>query len=140
MGYRRMTVEHVYEILRRWHAGQSVSRISVAEECDRKTVRKYIQKFNEAGLRIDKKLPGKDLAGSGAGHDLEPEAVDNLPIHRRLTAWVEVDSQPLGNTGLILFVHFRRSGTVLENVSASGPDRASRGVEEIHRCPTGHVT
>ena len=47
MGYRRMTVEHVYEILRRWHSGQSVSRISVAEECDRKTVRKYIQKFME---------------------------------------------------------------------------------------------
>ena len=60
MGYRRMTVEHVYEILRRWHAGQSVSRISVAEECDRKTVRKYIQKFNEAGLRIGKKLPDKE--------------------------------------------------------------------------------
>lgn len=60
MGYRKMTVEEVYEILRRWHAGQSVSRISVAEECDRKTVREYIQKFNEAGLRIDKKLPEKE--------------------------------------------------------------------------------
>ena len=60
MGYRRMTVEHVYEILRRWHSGQSVSRISVAEECDRKTVRKYIQKFNEAGLKICKKLPDKE--------------------------------------------------------------------------------
>jgi len=60
MGYRRMTVEKVYEILRRWHAGQNVSRISVSEECDRKTVRKYIQTFNEAGLRIDKKLPAKE--------------------------------------------------------------------------------
>ncbi len=50
MGYRRMTKEDIYEILRRWHDGQNVSRISEVEECDRKTICKYIQKFNEAGF------------------------------------------------------------------------------------------
>ncbi len=35
MGYRRMTVEDVYGILLRWYTGQSVSRISAVEDCDR---------------------------------------------------------------------------------------------------------
>jgi hypothetical protein len=60
MGYRRMTKEDIYEILRRWHDGQNVSRISEVEECDRKTICKYIQKFNEAGFGRDKKLPDKE--------------------------------------------------------------------------------
>ena len=42
MGYRKMSREEVYEILRRWHRGQSVSRIAETEQCDRKTIQKYI--------------------------------------------------------------------------------------------------
>jgi DNA-binding CsgD family transcriptional regulator len=45
MRHRRMSVEDAYEILRRWHAGQNVSRIAAVEGCDRKTVRKYLQKL-----------------------------------------------------------------------------------------------
>lgn len=59
MGYRRMTKEDVYEILRRWHSGQSLSRIASVERCDRKTIREYIKKFNTAGLRIGQSLPAK---------------------------------------------------------------------------------
>ena len=60
MGYKRMTIEDVYAILRRWHKGQSVSRIAEVEKCDRKTIRKYMQKFDETGLQIDNKLPDKE--------------------------------------------------------------------------------
>ena len=90
MGYRRMTVEHVYEILRRWHAGQSVSRISVAEECDRKTVRKYIQKFNEAGLRIGKKLPDKERIWEMIETKILPKVERHRPASDQLEPFQEI--------------------------------------------------
>ena len=43
MGYRRMTKEDMYAILRGWRAGQHVSGIAEVENCDRKTIRKYRQ-------------------------------------------------------------------------------------------------
>jgi len=61
MGYKRMTKEAIYEILRRWHAGQNVSRIAEVEHCDRKTICKYIQKFHEAGFGIGKEFPDKEM-------------------------------------------------------------------------------
>jgi len=90
MGYRRMTVEHVYEILRRWHAGQGVSRISVSEECDRKTVRKYIQKFNEAGLRIDKKLPEKEKIWEMIENKILPKVQRRRPASEQLEPLQEI--------------------------------------------------
>ncbi len=90
MGYRRMTVEHVYEIFRRWHAGQSVSRIAGAEECDRKTVRKYIQKFNEAGLRIDKKLPGKERIWEMIETKILPKVERGRPASRQLETYEQI--------------------------------------------------
>ena len=45
MGYRRMTLQDLKTIYRRWHDGQSISKIEAAEGITRKTVRKYIQIF-----------------------------------------------------------------------------------------------
>jgi len=59
MGYRKMAKEDVYEIIRRWHAGQSTSRIAKTEGCDRKTVRKYIIKLLKAGVTRSEALPPK---------------------------------------------------------------------------------
>ena len=59
MGYRKMAKEDVYEIIRRWHAGQSISRIAKTEGCDRKTVRKYIIKLLKAGVTRNEALPPK---------------------------------------------------------------------------------
>jgi hypothetical protein len=39
MGYRRMKKNDLWEIYRRWQAGQSFSHIAVNERRDRKTVR-----------------------------------------------------------------------------------------------------
>ena len=78
MGYRRMSKEDVYEILRRWHRGQSVSRIAEVEQCDRKTIQKYIQKFNAAGLRMGKPLP--DTIKTNIAHNNKrPPAIINTP-------------------------------------------------------------
>jgi len=49
MGYRRMRVEGLYDIFRRFNAGQSIIHIAVVEGRDRKTVRNYVSKFLEAG-------------------------------------------------------------------------------------------
>ncbi len=50
----------IYEIIRRWHNRQSITRISTALGFDRKTVRKYIQCAIEQGFSQDKQLPPKE--------------------------------------------------------------------------------
>ena len=50
MGYRKMRKRDLWEIYRRWQAGQAVSHIAVNERRDRKTVRHYVEGFQELGL------------------------------------------------------------------------------------------
>jgi len=50
MSYRRMRNQDLWEIYRRWQAGQSVSRIAGNERRDRKTVRQYLEGFERLGL------------------------------------------------------------------------------------------
>jgi len=50
MSYRKMRKRDLWEIYRRWQAGQSVSRIAANERRDRKTVRLYLEGFGELGL------------------------------------------------------------------------------------------
>ena len=50
MGYRRMKKRDLWEIYRRWQAGQSLSHIAANERRDRKTVRYYLQGFGSLGL------------------------------------------------------------------------------------------
>ena len=50
MGYRRMKKHDLWEIARRWQAGQSLSHIAVNERRDRKTVRYYLEGFATFGL------------------------------------------------------------------------------------------
>ena len=50
MGYRRMTQRGLWEIYRRWQAGQSLSRIAAGERRDRKTVRHYLASLQQVGL------------------------------------------------------------------------------------------
>ena len=53
MGYRRMSKRDLWEIYRRWCAGQSVSHIAESEQRDRKTVREYIEGLQALGLRAN---------------------------------------------------------------------------------------
>jgi transposase len=50
MGYRRMKKRDLWEIYRRWQAGQSLSHIAANERRDRKTVRYYLEGFGSLGL------------------------------------------------------------------------------------------
>lgn len=59
MAYKRINIMDVYEIIRRWHSGQTKSEIARALCYDRKTVRKYIKRAIEKGLDRSKPLPRK---------------------------------------------------------------------------------
>ena len=50
MGYRKMKKRDLWEIYRRWQAGQAISHIATSERRDRKTVRHYVGGFEELGL------------------------------------------------------------------------------------------
>ena len=50
MGYKRLTIDDLYNLFRRWRAGHSLSKIAGAAGCDRKTVRQYIRRFVDAGI------------------------------------------------------------------------------------------
>ena len=45
-----MNEEDIFEILRRWQAGQPIAHIARVEDWDRKTIRGYIKKIEHAGL------------------------------------------------------------------------------------------
>ena len=79
-----MTKEDVYAILRRWWAGQHVSGIAEVENCDRKTIRKYIQKFKEAGFWIDKKLPAQDEIWETIATKILPAVERHRPACKQL--------------------------------------------------------
>jgi hypothetical protein len=53
MSYRRMKHRDLWEIYRRWRAGQSLARIAAGERRERKTVRRYLRGFAELGLDRD---------------------------------------------------------------------------------------
>ncbi len=59
MAYKRINIMDIYEIIRRWHSGQTKSEIARALCYDRKTVRKYINRAIEKGLDRRKPLPNK---------------------------------------------------------------------------------
>jgi predicted transcriptional regulator len=60
MGYKRMTAEDLYEIFRRYHAGQFKREIARSAEKDRKTVREYLKKLEKMGFDRKKAFPEKD--------------------------------------------------------------------------------
>ena len=60
MPYQRITVMDVYELLRCWHDGQTISEISRALERDRKTVRGYLAQAQQAGINISGPLLSKE--------------------------------------------------------------------------------
>lgn len=60
MGYKRITVMDNWELIRRWHSGQSIRHIARVLEYDRKTVRRYINKLKDAGLTREGPLPERE--------------------------------------------------------------------------------
>jgi transposase len=60
MGYKPMNEETIYQIFRRWHAGQRISEIKTQERCDRKTIRFYITELEARGFTQEKEFPDKE--------------------------------------------------------------------------------
>jgi hypothetical protein len=50
MAFKRIQLMEIWEILRRWHDGQSISTIATTIGCDRKTIRTYIRLACNLGL------------------------------------------------------------------------------------------
>jgi transposase len=69
MGYRRMKKRDLWEIYRRWQAGQAISHIATGEQRDRKTVRHYVEGFAELGL---------EPSGAAMNEQHFYQAVENL--------------------------------------------------------------
>ena len=75
MGYRRMNINDLKSIYRRWKAGQKISFISTAEGFDRKTIRNYIRGFEKNGLNRD--------VDTIAENDLHTVLLSLLPCNER---------------------------------------------------------
>jgi hypothetical protein len=60
MAFKGMDFMDIYEIFRRWHAGQKINHIARNCNLDRKTVRKYILLANQIGLSREASLPCKE--------------------------------------------------------------------------------
>lgn len=60
MAFKSMDFMDIYELFRRWHAGQKI--IYIARNCnlDRKTVRKYVLLADKIGLSKEEPLPTKE--------------------------------------------------------------------------------
>ena len=59
MGYQEMQVNELYQIIKRWHQGHSLSNISRNTGKDRKTIRNYIQKAETNGIIQNDPLPDR---------------------------------------------------------------------------------
>ena len=60
MAFKRIQLMEIWEILRRWHDGQSISAIATSTGCDRKTVRTYIRLACDQGLTRQRVLERKN--------------------------------------------------------------------------------
>jgi len=89
MGYRSMTKRDLWEIYRRWQGRQSLSRIAVGEERDRKTIREYLKLLMAAGLQQDGPAVEQQRFYEMVQATLPSRAVRRGPMWRRLTEHAE---------------------------------------------------
>lgn len=101
MGYNPQGIMNIYEIIRRWHQGQSISGIAAALNVDRKTVRRYIQAGRKAG--IDRAHPlGEEAEVLSllsplvpARERTKPAAEQLIPYREELMGLLEDPADPL---------------------------------------------
>jgi transposase len=101
MGYNPQGIMNIYEIIRRWHSGQTISAIAKALNLDRKTVRRYIKSAQTAGIAREAELPVEaDLLVllqplSPTGERQKPAAEQFDPYREELLALVGDAQEPL---------------------------------------------
>ena len=101
MGYNPQGIMNIYEIIRRWHAGQSISGIAKTLTLDRKTVRSYIQRATQVGIDRESDLPeeGELLARlhplTPSGQRQKPAAEQFEPYRQEILELTDDPQDPL---------------------------------------------
>jgi transposase len=80
-----MRKRELWEIYRRWQAGQSLSQIAIGEGCDRKTVREYLKRFAAAGLDLAGTTVEQQQFYQMVGATLRARAVNHGPSWGKLS-------------------------------------------------------
>jgi len=101
MSYNPQGIMDIYEIIRRWHQGHTISGIASALSLDRKTVRKYVQAAQDAGIHRNEPLGDEDkvlktlqpLVPSRARR--KPAAGQLAPYREEIMALLEDPADPL---------------------------------------------
>ena len=60
MAFKRITEMDLFDIITRWHSGYNISQLSKLSGLDRKTIRQYIRRAEQAGLSKATPLPERD--------------------------------------------------------------------------------
>lgn len=88
MGYNPQGIMNIYEIIRRWHAGHTISGIAKTLDLDRKTVRSYIRRARKIGINRGSVLPEEgDLLSQL--HALTPSAQRQKPASEQFEPYRE---------------------------------------------------
>src|SRR5690625_4713463 len=101
MGYNPQGIMNIYEIIRRWHSGHTISAIATSLTLDRKTVRRYINSAQKAGITRQDALPDEaDLLAklqplSPSAERNKPAAEQSEPYREDLLALVAAPPHPL---------------------------------------------
>ncbi len=86
MGYKPMNEETIYQIFRRWHAGQRISEIKTQERCDRKTIRFYITELEAQGFTRENQFPDTEALYS-AIREIIPKRMRVRTSHETLAPY-----------------------------------------------------
>lgn len=92
MAFKRIMFMDIYEIIRRWHASQSISHIARALGYDRKTIKKYIRIAQAMGLSQAALLPEKQTVIELLAKNL-PTKQRPQPMQKLLLPFVDEISQ-----------------------------------------------
>lgn len=101
MAFKRITEMDLYEITARWHAGYNISQLSELADVDRKTVRQYVRRFEQAGLSTTEPLPAREelmklLTSVLPKRDFPQPALDGLlPFKDEIISLVTVSVDPV---------------------------------------------
>lgn len=98
MGYRRMDTQDLWEIYRRWIAGQTISHMAAAEQRDRKTVREYIAAMEAVGLTADDEPISREDFGRRTAGVLPQRSERGAPMRERLEPHLEELQQLIGRS------------------------------------------
>lgn len=98
MGYRRMDTQDLWEIYRRWVAGQTIWHMATAEQRDRKTVREHIAAMETVGLTPDEEPISREEFGRRTARLLPQKSERGAPMREMLEPQLEELQQLIGRS------------------------------------------